>query len=282
MASYEALRHVTIGQYLPTGSVVHRLDARIKLLGLLLCIVAVLLATSYTANVLLLLLVLALVRLARLPIRYILSSVIPALPVILVLSLFQLLFYPAGQGGSVVVLLSWGPIVITSAAVRMVIVALLRFADLFFLTSLLTNTTTNSALTHGIESLLRPLNVIGLPGHEIALIAAIALRFVPILGEQLESISQAQASRSVVSMAEGRLRFISNARRLAKLIVPLFVDAYRRSEEMVMAMQARCYQGGSGRTHLARLSLAARDYVALTLSVALVAFIVGVQHMPLP
>ncbi len=283
MASYDVLRHVTIGQYLPTGSPIHRLDPRAKLLALLALTVAVVLATSYASNIALLLFVLGLIRLSRIAIRYILSSVVPALPIIIVLALFQLLFYTAAssEDGSVV-LVSWGPILISTSSVQLVIVSLFRFLNLLFLTSLLTNTTTHSALTNGVESLLRPLDAIGLPGHEIALVGAIALRFLPILGEELESIGQAQDSRRIKQQNTGRLRLIGNAQRLAKLVVPLFVDAFRRADEMALAMQARCYRGGHGRTHLVQLHMGTAGYIALSVSLAVVFAIIYLQGAPLP
>ena len=278
MASYDALRHVVIGQYMPTGSPIHRLDPRAKLIASTMVVAAVIMATSYVGNGLLLCFVLALVFLARLPLRYILSSVTPALPVIVILALVQLLLYRGGPANARA-LVSCGPIHISTAGLRMVVVSLLRFLDLLFMTSLLTNTTTTSALTHGLESLLRPFNAIGLPGHEIALVGAIALRFVPILGEQLESIIKAQASRGVSYKAKGRWRVIANARRMAALVVPLFVDAYRRSEEMSLAMRARCYRGGRGRTHLVELVFTPVDILAVGFS-ALILVAVGLsQHL---
>jgi len=171
---------------------------------------------------------------------------------------------------------------ITDAAVRVVIVSLMRFVDLLFLTSLLTNTTTTSALTHGIESLLRPLSAIGLPGHELAMVGSIALRFVPILGEELESITQAQASRGVRPAKASRLRFIDTARHTATLIIPLFVDVFRRAEEMTLAMQARCYRGGKGRTQLVQYRLTGIDYGACGAVLAILIVIMVLQILPLP
>ncbi|MHB0857624.1 MAG: energy-coupling factor transporter transmembrane component T family protein [Anaerolineae bacterium] len=265
MASYDALRHVSLGQYLPTGSPIHRLDPRAKLVAMLLLVGAVVAAVTYLPNVLLLALILGLVKLARLPIRYILASIRPALPIIIVLALMQLVFY-GNPGGSSTILLVLGPVTVTDAGMQIVIVSLLRFLELLFLTSLLTNTTTNSALTHGVESLLRPLTALGLPGHEIALVGAIALRFVPILGEQLESIMQAHAARTVRDTQYSRWRLLENTRRRAALVVPLFVDAFRRTEEMALAMRARCYQGGRGRTRYVRLALGMPDVLAMSLA----------------
>lgn len=281
MASIASLRHVSIGQYIAMGSVVHRLDPRGKLICFGLLIIATVAATTYTSNVLLLAAVLGLVLLARLPVGYLLSTVKPAVPVILILALMQLLFY-GGSADAALLTLSWGPIhiVVGRDAVRMVVTSLLRFLDLLFLTSLLTNTTTNGELTRGLESVLSPLNALHLPGHELAMIGAIALRFVPILGEQMESILMARESRGVGVGGSSRWRVVRNAQQVAALIVPLFVDAYRRSEEMMLAMQARCYRGGRGRTHLLESAWRLSDALALGLTVLLVASVLALQHLP--
>jgi len=280
MASYEALRHVTIGRYIPTNSFIHRLDPRAKLISISMMIITVLIATFYVSNILLLGLIVSLVLLARIPLSYLLSSIRPALPAIIILSLLQLLFYRGEPNATL--LLHWGQIRISATSLRLVIVSLLRFLDLLFLTSLLTNTTTTSALTNGLESLLRPFNALGLPGHEVALVGTVALRFVPILGEQLESIVKAQDARNVNGRTRSRWHLIHNTRRLANLVVPLFVDAYRRSEEMILAMQARCYHGGKGRTHLVELVFSSWDYVTIVLAMLLTVCTIIIQRCPLP
>ena len=280
MASYDGLRHISIGQYLPTGSYVHRVDSRIKLGVALLVVVCVAVAGSYTANLLLLLAILGLVALSRLSLGYVLAGLRPALPVIAVLAFFQLLVGRVGADEPL--LISWGFLKITSGGIRLVLVSLSRFVVLLCVTSLLTSTTTTSELTHGIESVLRPFSRAGLPGHELALVGAIALRFLPILGEQLESIMQAQASRGADVGTGGRLAFVRNARRVAAVIVPLFVDAYRRAEEMTLAMRARCYGGGRGRTRLVALSLGRRDYFALGIAVLCTVVILTIESSLLP
>lgn len=285
MASYDALRHVSIGQYIRGESPIHRLDPRVKLITAALGLVAVVITTTYTANLALLLAVLVSVRLSSLSARYMLAGVAPALPIIIVLALMQLLFYGNGQGAAAMnsrTLIAWGVIRISTAGVRMVIVSLMRFVDLLFITSLLTNTTTNTALTRGIESLLRPLGAIGLPSHELALVASIALRFLPILGEEAETIAKAQASRGLDEPRGGGMAFVQHARRLAALIVPLFVDAYRRAEEMTLAMQARCYRGGKGRTHYAQYALGATDWIGLGIAGGVLGGVILLQISPLP
>jgi energy-coupling factor transport system permease protein len=160
----------------------------------------------------------------------------------------------------------------------MVVVSLLRFVELLFLTSLLTNTTTLTNLTHGIEAMLRPLGRAGLPAHELSLIATVALRFLPLLGEQLEVITKAQASRGASLAARGRFHFVATARQTAVLIVPLFIDAFRRAEDLILAMQARCYMGGRGRTSYVRLRFARADYVAYALSLAFSAAMLALRN----
>ncbi|NLG28265.1 MAG: energy-coupling factor transporter transmembrane protein EcfT [Chloroflexi bacterium] len=279
MTSYDALRHVAVGQYIPLASSVHRLDPRAKLVVFGLLVVAATLASTYAGSLLMLLVVLIGVRLARLSIRYVLTAVVSVLPFIGVLALLQLLFYKSAYGAAAEhILLDCGPIQVSAASAQAVVVTALRFAVLIGLTSLLTSVTSTSALTQGVERLLRPLRHIGLPADQLALVGSLALRFLPILGETLETIGQAQASREVRPQAGGRWRLAANARRMAALVVPLFVDAYRRAEELGLAMQARCYQGGAGRTHLDELRYGAGDGLAMGLAVALLAAVIWLQR----
>lgn len=280
MAGYEALRHVSIGRYIPGDSPIHRLDPRTKLIAFATLMGLILVATSYISNVLLLALATSCILMAGLPMGYLLSNIRPALPIIVFLSLLQLFFYRADPGAPL--LFSWGKLRISFVALQVVIVSLMRFLVLIFLVSLLTNTTTTSSLTNGLENLLRPLSRLGLPGHEIALVGAVALRFVPILGEELESIAKAQDARNVDERIKDRWQLVHNARRVAALIVPLFVDAYRRAEELVLAMRARCYHGGEGRSHLVTLAFSSQDYIALGLMIFFTLIVLTVQQLPLP
>jgi energy-coupling factor transport system permease protein len=265
MEDFELLRYVTVGQYVPGESVVHRLDPRTKLSVFLFLTLAATFSLSYAANAILVLLTLGLVLLAGIPLRYILSGLRPALPFIVVLAVLQLLFYGDAYtpyGTETQTLLRWGWIHVTNGSVQLVVVSMLRFVVLLFLTSLLTNTTTLTGLTHGVEAMLRPFGRLGLPAHELSLVATVALRFVPLMAEQLEIILKAQASRGASIAHQGKLRFVTTARQVAVLIVPLFVDAFRRAEDLILAMQARCYVGGRGRSSYVRLHFARTDYVA--------------------
>lgn len=279
MEDFEFLRHITIGQYLPGDSLVHRLDPRVKISVMLFMTIAITFNISYLANIILLAVCLLFVVLSEIPVGYILSGVKPALPLIIVLAILQLLFYGDAfipYNAESKTILRWGWIHITNGSVQLVIVSALRFLQLLFLASLLTNTTTISDLTNGIEAMLSPFSRIGLPGHELALVGTTALRFVPILAEQLEIIMKAQASRGADLGTKGKLQFIQTTRQMVVLIVPLFIDAFRRAEDLILAMQARCYVGGRHRTKLVHFRFRRADYIAyvlvLVFSAAMVIF----------
>ncbi|MCX7682811.1 MAG: energy-coupling factor transporter transmembrane protein EcfT [Anaerolineae bacterium] len=271
MEDFELLRHITIGQYVPGRSIIHRLDPRTKLSVFLFITAAVTFSISYTANVILVLTTLLLVMVSGISLRYILSGLKPALPLIIVLAVLQLLFYGEAYvpyGMQTRTLFHWGWIHITNGSVQLVVVSAMRFIELLFLTSLLTSTTTLTDITYGVEDMLRPFSRIGVPAHELSLVATIALRFVPLLAEQLEIIMKAQASRGANIAYRGRWQFVRNARQVSALIVPLFIDAFRRAEELILAMQARCYVGGRGRTRLVRLRFTPTDYLAYAMGLA--------------
>ena len=279
MEDFEFLRNITIGQYLPGDSIIHRLDPRTKISVFLFITAAITFSMSYTGNIILVVVTLSLVLISGIPMRYIFSGLKPAIPIIIFLAVMQLLFYGEAyvpHGMQSVTYFHWGLIHITNGSVQLVIVSAMRFIELLFLTSLLTNTTTLTDLTHGMENMLRPFTRIGVPAHELSLVMTIALRFVPLLAEQLEIIMKAQASRGADIAHQGKFQFITTARQVAALIVPLFVDALRRGEDLILAMEARCYIGGRGRTSLVHLRFQPLDYAAyavgLIFSIAMLVF----------
>jgi|YNPBryantNP2012_1023418.scaffolds.fasta_scaffold14442_3 energy-coupling factor transport system permease protein len=279
MEDFEFLRNITIGQYLPGDSIIHRLDPRTKISVFLFITAAITFSMSYTGNIILVVVTLSLVLISGIPMRYIFSGLKPAIPIIIFLAVMQLLFYGEAyvpHGMQSVTYFHWGLIHITNGSVQLVIVSAMRFIELLFLTSLLTNTTTLTDLTHGMENMLRPFMRIGVPAHELSLVMTIALRFVPLLAEQLEIIMKAQASRGAQIAHQGKFQFITTARQVAALIVPLFVDALRRGEDLILAMEARCYIGGRGRTSLVHLRFQPLDYAAyavgLLFSIAMLVF----------
>lgn len=265
MEEFEISRNITIGQYLALGSFVHKMDPRIKLLSFVLLVTVITFSASYTANAILLLVVLALVPLSKIPIRYALSGLKPAIPIVLMLAALQILSYTsafAGAGQNCISFFRWGPIDSNSCGVQLAIVSAARFVELLILTSLLTFSTTVTELTLGTEQLLAPLMRFNFPAHELALTMTIALRFVPTFAEELERIMKAQVSRGADLGQQGRLRFVQQTRALLPLIVPLFLSALRRAEELILAMEARCYVGGKGRTHLLKFKTKSSDWLA--------------------
>jgi len=270
MENFELLRHITIGQYLPTASPIHRLDPRVKLLGFGALVLAAAFNGSYLGNLVMLATLLGLVALARVPLAYALQGIRPALPIILVLAAFQVLLPPPvfSAASGCAVLVSWPFLQLTDCTLRLVIVSALRFGELIILTSLLTLCTPMADLSRGVERLLAPLARLRFPAHEVALVLTIALRFVPILAEEMERIVKAQVSRGADFGGQSRLRFIRQTQQLLPLLVPLFLISLRRAEELALAMEVRCYVGGAGRTHLVRLRARPTDLAALGLTIA--------------
>jgi energy-coupling factor transport system permease protein len=267
-------RNVTIGQYLPYGSLVHRLDPRFKILMFTLLVAAVAFADSYAASLLLLIVLLSIVYISRVPMRYSLQGLRPALPWIAIFAALQLLFYKGQYGPETCsVVWIWGFISITACSVRLVALMVPRLLEFMILISLLTLTTSTTELTHGLERLLSPLKRLRFPAHELAMVFTIALRFVPTLAEELEKIMKAQASRGADFGEQGRLRFIQRTRNMIPLMVPLFLSALRRAEDLSLAMEARGYVGGRGRTSFLQLQSVPRDYLALGLVLCFCAFI---------
>ncbi len=270
MDEFEFLRDVTVGQYLPLDSPIHRLDPRSKLLAFVALILTVTLVGSYLGTLTLLAVILLLVAVARIPLGYALAGLRPALLFILLLALFQILFPPPGSEKSPV-LVTLGFITITSEGARLVIISMVRLVEFILLVSLLTFTTTTTDLAHGQESLLSPLKWLRLPVHEFALTMTIALRFVPIIAEETERLLKAQVSRGADFGGTSRLRFIQQTRKMIPLLVPLFIAALQRAEELIVAMEARGYLGGQGRTQFVQLHATARDWVAVLIAVAFAA-----------
>ena len=264
MTDYSAFRNLTIGQYLPYGSLVHHLDPRAKIVMFSLLVAGVTFANSFAASVLLLAALLGIVRLSRTPLRYALQGLRPALPWIAIFATLQLLFYQGQYGSDICpTIWSWGFINITTCSIRQIGLMVLRLLEFMIVISLLTLTTTTAELTHGMDLLLSPLRRLRFPAHELSLIFAIALRFAPTLAGELERIMKAQASRGADFGEQGRLRFIQRTRNMLPLMVPLFLSALRRAEDLTLAMEARGYTGGKGRTSYVTLSAQPVDYLAL-------------------
>ncbi|MFB5083291.1 energy-coupling factor transporter transmembrane component T family protein [Symbiobacterium thermophilum] len=256
---------VTIGQYYPGNSLLHRLDPRVKITGVFLLSIAIFLPRAWPGHLAAVLFTLALVALGRVPLKQILRGLRPILIFLVITALFNLFLTPGEE------LFRIGPAVATREGLRLVAVTSTRLLLLVTIASILTLTTSPIRLTDGLEMMLRPLRPIGVPAHELALMMTIALRFIPTLAEEADRIMRAQQARGA-SFATGSL--VSRIRSLVPVLVPLFVAAFRRADELATAMEARGYRGGEGRTRMKELTFTARDAVALVVLIGFVALMV--------
>lgn len=274
-SEFELLGRMTIGQYLPTGSWLHRLDPRFKLLMGLLLIIATVATADLLGLTLLLLAVLLGLVVARISLRFALAGLWRMLPFLLLLALLQAFAIPQ-YGAHATVLWHWGWFTLTDRSLLAAALLLARFDIMVLGLSLFSFSTSTTELTHGIEHLLLPLQRLGFPAHELSLVLTIALRFLPILAEETERLMKAQASRGA-DFGRGRGGLIQRARRLLPLLVPLFLVSLQRADELVEAMEARCYLGGKGRTHLLRFRARPSDYLGLAASFVLAAIAIGLS-----
>ena len=250
------LRDITIGQHFPGNSVVHRMDPRMKLLVTVLYIV-VLFAASNPLGLALSIGLLALLYVAaKIPLKLITKSLKPIMPVVLFTAILNL-FFITGQGQP---LFHWWFLKIYAEGVRYAVLMAVRVLALIAGTSLLTYTTSPIVLTDAIEALLKPFAKLHLPVHELAMMMTIALRFIPTLLEETNRIMKAQTARGA-NFTSGSL--IQRGKNMIPLLVPLFVSAFRRADDLATAMEARCYRGGEGRTRMNELTYTYRDGIAM-------------------
>jgi energy-coupling factor transport system permease protein len=265
------LKDITLGQYMPGNTVVHRLDPRTKIMLTTAYIAMIFLVKSPLWYIFPVLYIALAARLAGLSFQQLLKSVKP-LRVLLILTFVLNLFF---SGGSTV-WLKWGIITVTQEGVLLAVHFSMRLVFLVVGTSILTLTTSPVALSDGIEILLGPLKVVHFPAHELAMMMTIALRFIPTLIEETDKIMKAQQARGA-DFESGKL--IARAKAMVPLLVPLFVSAFRRAGELAMAMEARCYHGGEGRTRLRVLRFTAEDGKAFAVTLLALALVIGSRYM---
>ena len=275
MEDFELLKRVTIGQYLPTGSIIHRLDPRVKILGVGALAITLIAIQSASGVVVALLIVLGLIARARIDLRFALRGLEPALPLLTLLAILQLGFSWNARASNCYTLTSFWIVNVTTCSAQAVIIMLARIVAMVLLTGLLTFTSTLTELTRGIEWLLRPLTRIGVPADEIAMMFTIALRFVPTLALEMEKILKAQAARGAI-LASGS-NPIARTRQMFPILIPLFINTLRRGDDLTIALEARGYRGGGGRTHYVRLHWQRVDALALG---ALALLILGLLALP--
>ena len=254
------LKDITLGQYFPGDTLAHKLDPRTKLLVTVLYIVALFSAKSYIAYGLLIVTLIIAVRISHVGAKALFKGLKPVLFIIAFTALLNLFYTPGTE------IFHWWIFRMTIEGVRAAITMLLRITLLIMGTFLLTYTTSPIRLTDGMESLLNPLKRFKAPVHELAMMMSIALRFIPTLIEETDKIMSAQKARGA-DFETGSL--MQRARSLVPLLVPLFVSAFRRADELATAMECRCYHGGEGRTKLHVLRYETRDYLVLTYYLAL-------------
>ena len=264
-----ALKDITLGQYFPGSSPLHRMDPRTKIMGICLYIVALFLAKSIVSYSFLFAVLALLVRISKVPLKSIVRGLKPVV-FILVFTAVLNIFYTPGTH----VLVKFWVLTITLEGVRTAFFMVIRIMMLITGTFLLTYTTSPILLTDGIESLLSPLKRLHVPVHELAMMMSIALRFIPTLIEETDKIMSAQRARGA-NFETGNL--IQRAKALIPLLVPLFISAFRRADELAVAMECRCYHGGEGRTRLRQLKYRRLDWLTLALALAMcvIVFVLG-------
>ena len=263
---------ITLGQYYPGNSFIHRLDPRTKILATLLLIVAVFLANSAIGYGVLCAMVLFIIAVSGLPFMLVLKSVKPLL-FIIVLTL--VLHAVMGQGEHV--LYQWKFIKVTEEGLRLGVQMAMRLILLLMISSILTFTTSPIVLTDGIEALLRPFRVIGVPVHELAMMMTIALRFIPTLMEETDRIIKAQTARGA-DFSGGNL--LVKAKNMLPILVPLFISAFRRADDLAIAMEARCYRGGEGRTRMHQLTYRTGDVMAFVFAFVMIGLLAYLRWGP--
>ncbi|MEG0371277.1 MAG: energy-coupling factor transporter transmembrane component T [Clostridium sp.] len=247
------LKDITIGQYLPGDSFVHKLDPRVKILLSLLYIAILFIVNNFYGYIAIIGFTFLTIALAKIPPKFIFKGLKPILWIIIFTAVMNLFLTP----GEVVFRI--GFLKITDKGIYISVFMILRLIFLIIGTSILTLTTSPITLTDGIERLLNPFKKIGLPAHELAMMMTIALRFIPTLIEETDKIMKAQMARGA-DFESGSL--IKRAKSLVPILVPLFISSFRRAEDLATAMEARCYRGGEGRTRLKQLHVDKRDYIA--------------------
>ncbi len=263
------IKDITIGQYFPGSSVIHRMDARVKIILTAVFIVMLFAADNIQGLAVGIAFTLIIFLVSKIPLRMMGKSLKPIIPLILITAILNIFFIRTGD-----VILHWKFIKITNEGVDTAVFMIVRILCLICGTSLLTYTTSPIDLTDAIERLLSPLKKIKLPVHELAMMMTIALRFIPTLIEETDKIMSAQKARGA-DMETGNL--IQKAKALIPILIPLFVASFRHAEELALAMECRCYHGGEGRTRMKQLKMSMIDLWGALFSTLFLAGVITVN-----
>ena len=260
------LKDITLGQYFPGNSIIHRLDPRTKLIMLVVYIVALFMATGWLSYALMFVFLAAVIKLSTIPLKSIVKGMKPLVMILVFTGVLNLFFTQEGD-----LLVDFWVIKIYSGGLSRAVMMVLRILMLITCTFLLTYTTSPIALTDGLEALMNPLKKIKVPVHELSMMMCIALRFIPTLIEETDKIMCAQKARGA-DFENGSL--MERAKALIPILVPLFISAFRRADELATAMECRCYQGGEGRTKMKLLRYHREDFLSFGSGVLLVCAVV--------
>jgi len=249
------IKDITIGQYIPGESFIHKLDPRFKILISILFIVDLFLVNNFEGYLYIFIFILAIILISKLSVKYIYNGLKPILVLLLITAILNI-FMTSGTGKP---LFHLGFLYVYREGLLIAAFMIVRLVFLIMGTSILTLTTSPIELTDGIENLLNPFKRIGVPAHELAMMMTIALRFIPTLMDETDKIMKAQMARGA-DFESGNL--VSRAKSLIPILVPLFISSFRRADELAMAMESRCYKGGEGRTRMKQLKVTKKDYIA--------------------
>ncbi len=252
------LADITIGQYFPGNSLIHRLDPRFKIVITFIYILMLFTGSNIICLAVGAIYTIIAVLLSKIKFKMFLKSIKPIFPFLLITALLNILFVRSGE-----TYFEWHFFKITSGGINIIVFMIIRILLLITGSSLLTYTTSPITLTDAIERLLSPLKKIKVPVHELAMMMSIALRFIPTLIEETDKIMSAQKARGA-EIDTGS--FITRAKNMTAILVPLFISAFRRADELATAMECRCYNGGEGRTRLRQLKSESRDYISLAVT----------------
>lgn len=249
------IKDITIGQYVPGDSFIHRLDPRVKIMLSFIFIINLFVINNFKGYIFVAAFILVTVLVSKLSFRYLYKGLKPIFALLLITALLNMFMTTGGK-----LIFQWWIFRLYEEGLRTAIFMVMRLVFLIMGTSILTLTTSPIELTDGIEKLLNPFKKIGVPAHELAMMMTIALRFIPTLMDETDKIMKAQMARGA-DFESGNI--FTKAKSLIPLLVPLFISSFRRADELAMAMEARCYRGGEGRTRMKILKLSYNDLIAV-------------------
>lgn len=264
------IKDITFGQYFPGNSVIHRMDARIKIILSIAFLAVIFIADTYCSLALIVLSILGIILISRIPIKVILNSIKPIFILIIFTSILNILVVEDGN-----LICKIGFITITTGGIRNAIFIAIRLVCLIVASSMLTYTTSPTVLTDAIDRLLSPLTYFHIDIHSISMMMTIALRYIPTLIEEIDKIMNAQKARGA-DFESGNI--IQKVKSLVPLLIPLFVSSFRRAWELAYAMECRCYNGGSGRTRMKEMHLEKIDYLAVVIVVIIIISVILLNH----